>query len=875
MASLLDDFDAWDEDPLQYFLKIMPSPTGGTGYPGVDIGGVLYPAADYFPNWGRFYDQEEIISTQGRLNELHDSHRPPDWSAENYDYFREDYAVDDDDQSEGSYGYNLRQAKDRYNKGRSAIYGRIASGNIRSASTVAREVEKVRLQFGLELETAIEDEVERAEQGTLKREEREIKRAEEEEAKAAAAEKARLEEEEREALEDRIRKDEEDRKAAAAEKARLEEEEKARLEEEEKAAADDGATDDAADDGATDDAADDGATDEEDAFEKWRADLPVDSVTGKYDTNPIDPLTGERMHPDLTEGLGGPSTGASFAGGDDWWVDRWRALQAGDTADLEALDAEKANYSCAPGFSPQRQNGVWVCVNLQTNLPESFATDESAASAPEPPPPVDEVLNLSEEEIDQAIIDRSLTDEEIEVLIEADRLTDQQMHNLRVSGKLTEEQIEDFNDKSILDAIDDGVMGDAAIENLARNGHLSEAVIQELIRTGRLPESAIQALLDTGQYDEEEIDVLLSGGGVTEEEEEDQPDEETITEEELNALIAEGTLSDEEINGLIADGQLTEGQLRELILTQQLSGDNIDSLLDAGVISYDYLDSVLDESESATLSDYFTLEELEGRLGQPLTPEQLEEYGYESVDDTSDDTESYDDLQRRLDEAEEELANSRTQYEADASRNQRDQTRERLDEYFADAQPSGPRTGTTSEFQVRGGANPISSLIASQQGPGSLNKAPYIPTYTPSYSDWEAPMSIDKMGEYRGPGPVFEYDNSDPLWYSEEDVEEEDEYYEGEEDEYYEWTQDEYDAALAANPNTEEQGDYYDDGTLVGTYNQGGQVMQPQQSTMFNQNSILDQRPGQTNQGILGALNFQTNVAPFQNAFRPNVTRNN
>ena len=201
---------------------------------------------------------------------------------------------------------------------------------------------------------------------------------------------------------------------------------------------------------------------------------------------------------------------------------------------------------------------------------------------------------------------------------------------------------------------------------------------------------------------------------------------------------------------------------------------------------------------------------------------------------------------------EEQLANAQTQYDADAARNQRDQTREELDTYFSTAQPSGTRTGATSEFQAIEGSSPMSSLIASQQGPGGLNTEPDITTYTPSYSDWEAPMSIDKMGEYRGPGPVFEYAN--PLW-DPEVPEEEAEYIGGSSD--------------LGSGNI-----FYDDGSLIG-YNQGGQVMQPQQSTMFNQNSILDQRPGQTNQGILGALNFQTNVAPFQNAFRPNVTRNN
>jgi hypothetical protein len=830
-----------DTQTLLYFLDTYPK-SGimrdgvRTPYPGVEIGGILYPVAGRYPEWKHFYDQDEIVGTQARLNELHLAYRPEDYDGEAFtpSVGQGQIEIRPGVYRGRTYEEDLKIAKGIYNDAWNDVYKQIQNRGIRSISTVDREMQEARFQFGSRLESAIEYEVERQEERSLKRKEQQILRDKEEAEEARRAEEKAAREAEKAAIEESIRQAEEARKAAEAAEAEAERIRQAEEDRKAAAAEEGGAEEDRK--AALLDEADE--EDEADAFEEFLATLPVDPVTGVYDTNPIDPVTGERMYPDLTEGLGGPATGASFAGSDDWWVERWRALQAGDTAAVEALESERANYSCAPGFNPRKQNGVWVCVNNSTHLPESFAVDERAALVPEPPPPVDEVLNLSEEEINQAIIDRSLTDEEIEVLIEADRFTDQQMHNLRQTGRLTEQQIADFNEGLVLDRIDQYT--DEQLQRLIAQGTFSDDTIRDLIDDGTISEGIIEALVADGTLSDDEADSLLF----------DRPG--------LDDELTDDELTDDELT----DDELTDDELTD------------DEFTDDEFIDYELTDDELNAliAEGAILSEYITLEELEERLGEPLTLEELEAYGY--ADDAPPDEEvyldddappdddapaegmSYDELVTRLEELEEQLANSETQYEADATRNQRDQTREELDEYFAAAQPSGPRTGTTSEFQVRGGANPISSLIAFQQDPGVLNPEPYIPTYTPSYSDWEAPMSIDRMGEYRGPGPMFDYSDVDPLWYvppEEEFYEEEEEFYEGEEDEFYE---------EAAGPDT-------------GAYNQGGQVMQPQQSTMFNQNSILDQRPGQTNQGILGALNFQTNVAPFQNAFRPNVTRNN
>jgi len=506
-------------------------------------------------------------------------------------------------------------------------------------------------------------------------------------------------------------------------------------------------------------------------------------------------------------------------------------------------------------------DGTLTEEDVQRLIDDGLLTEEEVLSEEQIQDLIDDG-QFSEEEIDGWIADAVegfLSEEEINQLIADGTLTEAEISRLIDEGQLTEEQIQQL--------ISQEMLSEEAIQKLIAQEMLSEEAIQRLIQQEMLSEEDIQQLIDTGQYSQEEIDGWIADAV-----------EGFLTEEEIDQLIADGTLTEDQINQLIADGQLTQEQIRELILTEQLSDEHINSLIDAGAISQEQLDSILQEFENTTLSDYVTLEALEERLGQTLTPEQLEEYGYLTADDvaglgylTADDTagfltreeyesglpntEGYDqrfeELTAQLAALEEQLANAQTQYDADAARNLRDQTREELDTYFSTAQPSGTRTGATSEFQPIEGSSPMSSLIASQQGPGGLNTEPDITTYTPSYSDWEAPMSIDKMGEYRGPGPVFEYAN--PLWDPEVPEEE------------AEFIGDSYDLGT---------GTYYDDGSLIG-YNQGGQVMQPQQSTMFNQNSILDQRPGQTNQGILGALNFQTNVAPFQNAFRPNVTRNN
>ena len=219
-----------------------------------------------------------------------------------------------------------------------------------------------------------------------------------------------------------------------------------------------------------------------------------------------------------------------------------------------------------------------------------------------------------------------------------------------------------------------------------------------------------------------------------------------------------------------------------------------------------------------------------------MTPEEMEAYGYLTPDQLAEqgfitqeefqaglpNIEDYDqviaDLQTQLAGLEDKYANAQSQYDADATKEQIDQTRNDLDDYFRAAQPSGPRTGSTSVFEpVTGG--PMANLIAGQRA--SRGDDPYayaLESFTPSYGEWEAPISADEYGSRRSPGTgTFDYPN--PF------------------------------------------------------YNQGGVVNQPQQSTLLNQNSLVDQRPNQTNQGILGALSFQTNVAPFQDAFRPNVKR--
>ncbi len=243
---------------------------------------------------------------------------------------------------------------------------------------------------------------------------------------------------------------------------------------------------------------------------------------------------------------------------------------------------------------------------------------------------------------------------------------------------------------------------------------------------------------------------------------------------------------------------------------------------------------------------YLTQEEI-AAIGY-MTPEQMAEQGYmsraefdeylaqqtpgltadqvQNIIDQQDYDTTFNELTTRLDDLNQKYADSQSQYDADAAKAQIDQTKSDLQSFFSSAQPSGPRTGATSQFSkqpsfISGSANPMANLIKSQrEGTGQDPYDYYYSSFTPSYSDFDEPMSAEEYGKRSGP-VSFDY------------------------------------------PNPFTQGAA-----------SGGSVsnfQQPQQPSFLKHGGGIEQPS--VDQGIGAALNFQTNVDPFQSAFRPNVKR--
>ena len=492
----------------------------------------------------------------------------------------------------------------------------------------------------------------------------------------------------------------------------------------------------------------------------------------------------------------------------------------------------------------------------------------------------------------------TLTDQQMRDYVDAELISEERIQELVADGTLSQEQVDQWIDTAIEDVttevqqdIEDATsefMTAEEINEAIANGTLTAEDVQRLIDDGLLDDEHIQSLIAQEMLSEDQIARLIQDQVITQEQVDQWIADATgdfLTPEQIDEMIASGTLTPEEIQNLLDTQVLSEEQILELVRTEQLSEDQVVALVEAGTITQEDIDQIL----GTTLDDYATLAELEERLAGYLTPEQLAEFGYLTQEEmlaqgyltpeqlaeygylTQEEfqaglpnMEDYDqvigDLQTQLGSLEDKYANAQTQYEADAAQEQIEQTRGELDSYFQAAQPSGPRTGSTSEFEAVEGSSPMSNLIGQQrQSAGQDPYTSYLQSFTPTYSDWEQPMSMDDLSSMRGPGPQFDYPN--PFFSQAPDY----------------TTFDPWsgctDSGAAGGGEIGGAGQGTPIGG-VGSYNQGGAVNQPQQSTMLNGNSLVDQRPNQNNQGIMGALNFQTNVAPFQNAFRPNVKRN-
>ena len=335
--------------------------------------------------------------------------------------------------------------------------------------------------------------------------------------------------------------------------------------------------------------------------------------------------------------------------------------------------------------------------------------------------------------------------------------------------------------------------GDIASGDIA--GDVTQT-LQEMIAAGTLTAEEIQRRIDAGDITKEDVLAIIEGGF-------------NFSEEQFAQLFAAGVLTQDEIaaliEGAIADSDADiEEEIADAVAATGtgLTEEQVNQLISQGLEGFD-------TSQFATQEQ---LQGLENLFQNYLTPEQLESYLGQQQFVTSDELASATDYDSTIKELTDKLGDLETkyqdvtsQYEADAVNQQIQDTKENLSNFFAKATPTGPRTGSTSQFSSGAsflpGSSPMANLIGGQrEGLGQDAFSTYLKTFTPSYGEYESPVDPEEYGKASNPLIGTQY----------------------------------------SNPFT------------GGDYNQGGQV----------------------NNGIMDLTNFDTNVAPFQNAFRPNVPRN-
>ena len=322
--------------------------------------------------------------------------------------------------------------------------------------------------------------------------------------------------------------------------------------------------------------------------------------------------------------------------------------------------------------------------------------------------------------------------------------------------------------------------GGKTIQERIEEGSLTAEEIQTMVNSERLTKDDVLNIVNTGfQFSEEQMAQLFSQGVLTREE------IATLVNEAVAAVETGETVAEEDVAEIAAASGMTEEQINELI-SQQMSGQDMSQFV---------TQPQLQEQISG----------LEGLFQNYLTPEQLQ--GYLNDQDTETD-QTIQELQNKLSTLEQEYQDVTSQYEADAVQNQIDQTKDDLNTYYASVAPTGPRTGSTSQFSSGAsflpGGSPMANLIQSQrEGQEQDPFSTYLKTFTPSYSDYNAPFTAEEYGNRNQPLLGTQY----------------------------------------SNPFT---------GGSSYTGANGGQV---------------------SSNGIMDLTNFDTNVQPFQNAFRPNKPR--
>ena len=378
----------------------------------------------------------------------------------------------------------------------------------------------------------------------------------------------------------------------------------------------------------------------------------------------------------------------------------------------------------------------------------------------------------------------------------------------------------------IQNQIDAGLAsGDIASGGVA--GDITQS-LQEMIAEGTLTPEEIQRRIDAGDITKEDVLAIIQGGfDLSESQFAQLFNAGILTRDEIAALV-EGAIAEAEIGD---DDALTEDDVERIAGATGLSEEDVlriigeagfapegDYATEAGLEHYNRI--IQDQFKGITdqLGGFATQEDLaglEGLFQNYLTPEQLQGYlpqegDYVTPDQLAEATKNdYDAtikaLTDKLGDLETKYQDVQSQYEADAVNQQIQSTKDDLDTFFRGAVPSGPRTGSTSQFSSGAsflpGGSPIANLIGGQrEGFGQDAFSTYLKTFTPSYGEYQAPFTAEEYGQ--GSSPLLGTQYSNPF--------------------------------------------------TGGSYNQGGQV----------------------NNGIMDLTNFDTNVAPFQNAFRPNVPRN-
>ena len=311
--------------------------------------------------------------------------------------------------------------------------------------------------------------------------------------------------------------------------------------------------------------------------------------------------------------------------------------------------------------------------------------------------------------------------------------------------------------------------------------------------------------ISAGELSAQEIQDLIAGGVLTEDQVLAIIQNYQLSEDQLAQLYTQGLLTEEQILALV------EGEVADQVEESEASSDGIASALTEDQINELIAQGLADQDMTgyATTDDIAGLENL---FQNYLTTDQLE--GYVTADQLAEATD-YDKtiqaLTEQLGALETKYQDVTSQYEADAVNQQISDTKDELNNYFAASAPTGPRTGSTSQFSsgtsFLPGGSPMASLIEGQrEGQGEDPFTSYLKTFTPSYSAYDEPFTPEEYNERNQPFTGGMYNNP-------------------------------FTGGMSYNPDKK---------------NMGGQV----------------------SNGIMDLTNFDTNVQPFQNAFRPNVPRN-